>query len=1180
MKKPDVRIFERGNSGLIIEIDFPAPQIEDVFLDGKKYHKIVIEGTEENFELGRPALPYLSKLIALPPERDAAIEILEMDTQVLEGLYTPFPHQAPPSRERASSFIIDEKVYEGGSHYPQEWVKIGPPSIMRDIRLSPLYVYPVRWNPLSSKLIFLKSIKIRIEYNKAAKNPKFVSGLTRSFIPFYKKLLNFSKLYSHLKEVSGSYLIVVYDEYFNSLIPFRQWKNQRGIKTYLVKASDIADPLTYSELRGYIENAYFNWSNPPEFVLLFGDADEVPPGIGIGGAITDHLYTTLEGNDYLPDIHIGRIPVSNVSEAEYIVEKILMYERNPILSDTLWYRSGMTISGSDYVDDYNAMRCGQIMVDYGGFLHVDSLFQSNGRNTVTNVLNGLNEGRSWLAYFGHGFETGWSSINPDFTNSHVYQLQNTKKLPVIVDIACSNGAFNYSTDCFAEAWLKVGSIGDERGAIGIFASTAPCAFFYTDTLGRGTFLAYFVDSMFNYGAACDGGKFYMYQYFPEPPGGTTEETMQLFDAFGDPELMLWSGVPKTLLVETPNSVPIGYSQVFITVRNEDLTPIKGALVGITQDTVLLNSGYTDQMGQVTLDITIFLPTPLTVTVTSHNHLPQIDTIIPSSEGPYVSPTSYIIDDDTLGSSFGNNDSTINPGEIIELGLWVKNWGNSVASTVSAILSPLDTSVSMIEDSTFIGDLAPGESLSVYDAFVFEVTESLPDGYILPFELEIFSISGDTWRFNPSFMVLSPILSFNNLVIVDSSGDGVIDPGESASLLVEILNSGHSSAGQVNAILRTEDTLVTVIDSTSNYGNILPDSTQEGDEFIIRVSEETPIHYEILFTLIINAEGFQFVDSFTITVGIGGDFLVYDPDPNHSSGPVIKNILDSLGLRGDYTTNLSDYADALPFYGALFITVGIYPTNYIILANSQEASLVESYLTQYGGNVYLEGGDVWYWDPLYEGGYNFGPLFGINPVADGLGDLSTVLGINGTFTEGMSFVYSGENNFIDQLAPTTGFSIFQNQSPYYICGIAYEADYKTVGFSFELGGLSDSNPPSTKRDLVEAIANFFGIITKVEERFTLSGIPRVYELYPLSPNPANGKSLVRFALPRDSRISLRVYDVSGRSVRTLMRGELKAGIYSVSFDGRDDRGRVLSSGIYFIRLDAGDFQKTRKMVLLR
>ncbi|OQX50747.1 MAG: hypothetical protein B5M53_11835 [Candidatus Cloacimonas sp. 4484_209] len=62
--------------------------------------------------------------------------------------------------------------------------------------------------------------------------------------------------------------------------------------------------------------------------------------------------------------------------------------------------------------------------------------------------------------------------------------------------------------------------------------------------------------------------------------------------------------------------------------------------------------------------------------------------------------------------------------------------------------------------------------------------------------------------------------------------------------------------------------------------------------------------------------------------------------------------------------------------------------------------------------------------MYNGGYDFGQMFGINPTADGSSDLATIQGQSGTFTTGMSFSYSGENNWIDHISPMgSGFHEF-------------------------------------------------------------------------------------------------------------------------------------------------------------
>jgi len=83
-----------------------------------------------------------------------------------------------------------------------------------------------------------------------------------------------------------------------------------------------------------------------------------------------------------------------------------------------------------------------------------------------------------------------------------------------------------------------------------------------------------------------------------------------------------------------------------------------------------------------------------------------------------------------------------------------------------------------------------------------------------------------------------------------------------------------------------------------------------------------------------------------------------------------------------------------------------------------------------------------------------------------------------------------------------------------------------------------------------------------------------------PNPARGKVMVEYSVPEDGEVILRVYDVAGRRVKDLVSGRVKAGIHRLEWDRRDVRGNLLPSGVYFLRLEAGDRRKVRKLVILR
>jgi hypothetical protein len=94
------------------------------------------------------------------------------------------------------------------------------------------------------------------------------------------------------------------------------------------------------------------------------------------------------------------------------------------------------------------------------------------------------------------------------------------------------------------------------------------------------------------------------------------------------------------------------------------------------------------------------------------------------------------------------------------------------------------------------------------------------------------------------------------------------------------------------------------------------------------------------------------------------------------------------------------------------------------------------------------------------------------------------------------------------------------------------------------------------------------------------VPIAYRAYQSYPNPFNPMCTIRYEIPKAGRVSLRIFDVSGSLVRTLVDAWREPGAYSEVWDGRGDAGKALPSGVYFYRLEAGDFVATRKMVLLR
>jgi hypothetical protein len=84
----------------------------------------------------------------------------------------------------------------------------------------------------------------------------------------------------------------------------------------------------------------------------------------------------------------------------------------------------------------------------------------------------------------------------------------------------------------------------------------------------------------------------------------------------------------------------------------------------------------------------------------------------------------------------------------------------------------------------------------------------------------------------------------------------------------------------------------------------------------------------------------------------------------------------------------------------------------------------------------------------------------------------------------------------------------------------------------------------------------------------------------TPNPFNPQTAIRFTLGATQNVTLAVYDVSGGLVRMLASGTKEMGTHTITWDGRNDAGATVSSGVYFYRLDAGKFSSTKKMVMLK
>ena len=212
------------------------------------------------------------------------------------------------------------------------------------------------------------------------------------------------------------------------------------------------------------------------------------------------------------------------------------------------------------------------------------------------------------------------------------------------------------------------------------------------------------------------------------------------------------------------------------------------------------------------------------------------------------------------------------------------------------------------------------------------------------------------------------------------------------------------------------------------------------------------------------------DQITVTTDNGiHPMLVVDLDGNKNSCTDIRDELQNKGYAVNYVTSMPSSIDTTT--PATWVCLGIYSNNHQ-LTNS-EGDTLKAYLDA-GGKVYMEGGDTWCWDTSTSVHPYFGTwLKGASGCDDGSGDLATINGLSGTFTDGMSWNYNGDNNWIDHIGSNASdsFNIWDNSSPSYHTGVARDntgAGYKTIAASHEFGGASSGD----QSDIMDKYIEFF------------------------------------------------------------------------------------------------------------
>ncbi len=1127
-------------------------------------------------EPGQPLLPRATLRSVIPPTAVITkVEVTSTALLELPGQYLIHPAQPPRpiSSDEPVSFVgPDQRIYSSSAPYPGEITGKFHTGSMGGYRIGSIELYPLQYVPSEKTLRLYTRIELTISYEEGAVSPKprthnqrrIFSERVKSLVAnpediniWAPSLRSRPAISPFLSPDTVEYVVITTSTYEPEFQQLVDWKTKKGVPGRIVRLSDISSYPgrdTPERIRNFIIDADSTWGTV--WFLLGGDpSNSVVPtrlttdfGFGpFSDLASDWYFADLDGNwdgngnnifgemgdnlDLYCDVFVGRASVGSSAEAQSFVDKVLTYEKNAPTG----YLKKELHSAEELWPGYGGwIVCDSIAAVTPGDYTIAKLYEYLGNLNAQAVLDSIDAGYQFVHFSAHG-NTNVISTGPDAIYSNmVDDLANGDMVGIHAAISCIVGRLDYE-DCIVEHFMNnlaggtVAWLGNSRYGWG-----NPPDLFASELMDLRFFDYLFTYNLFHiansHASAKDrhvaialGSQLWRYCLYE-------------WNLFGDPEMPVWTDTPAVLTVNYPNPIPAGPYDLTVGVY-DGAAPVENALVCVMDTLELYVTGYTDPTGEVILGLVTPHPESLYITVTAHNFWPYEGYIWAESGAPYITHLRHEIDD-ALG---GNGDGIVNPGESIELPMWVKNWGDQAADGVTGVLATSDAFITAMSDTLkAFGHMEPHDSAYTgSDGYNFSVGIGCPDAHLIRFDLTCKDASDSTWPSHFYVDVSAPLLTYVSYTVNDAppggNGNGMVEPGETVDIEVTLENTGRADALDVQADLGTGDPNVVVNVPHASYGDMSSGSSATSTPpYNISIDAGCPDPHFPLFTLDITASGgYVWADTFAVAVGNVGFFDDMEGDTvdwTHSGA----NDLWHITQHRHSSPNQSWYCG--------YEGVWWYRAN-------MNASLVSRPIFV-APQSHLEF-DHWY---RTEEGYDYGYV----EVNDGSGWV-----LLDAFT---GYSNSWEHQAYDLDYPGGG-------------SIQVRFRFFTDGGVGEEGWYVDDVyiwPPVGLEESAEARS------TTPETRLGQN-----------SPNPFCRSTTIRYSVAstvggQPSAVNLSVYDVAGRLVRTLADGEQEPGSYSIAWDGKGSTGRDVAGGVYFYRLTVGDralsgaegFTKTKKMTLIR
>jgi hypothetical protein len=622
-------VTHSDNTTLVIEYQVPGFQVAEKTEGSTAYQGISIPKTSRTEEIGKPELPLLKEFVVLPGGAHASVEIVSETHTDIPG-YLVWPAQESPidlEGVPVPPFTIDATTYATDQFYPAQIADIGNVRFLRGLPNSELKVIPFQFNPFTGILRVYTSLTIRVSFIHTD-NPEPSAPIDEMAVRIGSNLAINPDAIDVYDAPAGLYddyhlLIITDTTFLPAAEKLASWKRCKGIATRIVTTDSTGRDSVWTgrdttSIQNFIQNAYDSTSNPKlEAVLFFGDVEMIPVYLQFDNLIwddigTDYPYTLLSGVDDIPDINIGRIPVDSLTEAFWVVDKILKYETEAPVDSS--YFNSISFAGYFQCNDRRGWPASCVQgEEFRGYLETieniaqyleDSLsyscdrFYTKGVANPTvfrsgapvpahldtsvyswdsdnhDVANAINTGRFLVMHRDHGYYNLWA--DPLFTNQDIDTLLTNVSLPVVFSINCQTGWFDnevnahsnatFTSDylCFAEQFLRM----ENRGCSGIIAATRNSPTFRNNDLANSMFDAIWPNLNTGSGSATAINGLGDILTTAKVAVNSSDE-YRLFHVLGDPTMELWTQYPSSMDVYHNSVAWIGDSKLEFEVSEPD-----------------------------------------------------------------------------------------------------------------------------------------------------------------------------------------------------------------------------------------------------------------------------------------------------------------------------------------------------------------------------------------------------------------------------------------------------------------------------------------------------------------------------------------------------------------------------------------------------------------------------------